>query len=389
MKFRHVALTAAAFVFGAVTSFAQVTTLEGDVKGTDGKPLPNAVILIHRTDIKWDSKTKTDKKGHFVHTGVPLGLFEISCEVDGKVVDKISNYKSSMAATQPIDFDLRKQAAQNNPSRQADIQKAIETGQISDDLKRALSPEQQAQIKKQHDAEAENIKKNAALNESFNAGMTALNAKQWDVAAQSLEKAAEIDPKQPAVWANLGEAYINLAGTKTGPDFDAATQKSLEAYSKALELKPDDPAAHNNYAIALGKAKKYPEMESELKKSAELDPANAFSRYYNLGAMMTNAGQSEAASKAFKMAIDAAPDNPRNAEAYYQYAMSLAPQIQEKEGKYVPPAGLVEALQKYLQLAPEGKNANEAKGMLSTLGGTIETSFKNPTAPPPAKKKKQ
>src|SRR5579862_7777489 len=111
MKFRHVAMTAAGLVLCAFTAVAQVTTIEGDVKGTDGKPLQGAVILIHRTDIKWDSKTNSDKKGHFVHTGVPLGTFEITCVVDGKPVDKISNYRSSMGQAQPLVFDMRKAAA--------------------------------------------------------------------------------------------------------------------------------------------------------------------------------------------------------------------------------------------------------------------------------------
>jgi len=384
MKLRHLALTAAGLLFCAFTSFAQVTTLEGDVKGPDGKGLPNATIRIHRTDIKWDSKTTSDKKGHWVHTGVPLGTFDITCEVDGKVIDKVSGLKSSMAGGAPIVFDMRKAA--DVAGRQAEIQKALETGQISDDLKRQMKPEDLAALKKQMDAEADKIKKNNALNESFTAGMTALNAKQFDVAVPALEKAAEVDPKQPAVWANLGDAYIGLAGTKTGPEFDALAQKSIDAYAKAIELKPDDAAAHNNYALALAKAKKFPEMEAELRKAAELDPATAYSKFYNLGALMTNAGQSEAASKAFKMAIDAAPDNPKNAESYYQYGMSMAAQASvAPDGKITAPPGTIEAFQKYLQLAPDGKDAASAKEMLTTLGSTIETNFKNPTAP---KKKK-
>ena len=384
MKLRHLALTAAGLLFCAFTSLAQVTTLEGDVKGLDGKGLPNATIRIHRTDIKWDSHTNTDKKGHWVHTGVPLGTFDITCEVDGKVIDKVTGLKSSMAGGAPILFDMRKTA--DVAGRQAEIQKALETGQISDDLKRQMKPEDLAALKKQMDAEADKIKKNNALNESFTAGMTALNAKQYDQAVPALEKAAEVDPKQPAVWANLGDAYIGLAGTKTGPEFDALAQKSIDAYAKAIELKPDDAAAHNNYALALAKAKKFPEMEAELRKAAELDPATAYSKFYNLGALMTNAGQSEAASKAFKMAIDAAPDNPKNAESYYQYGLSLAAQAAvAPDGKITAPPGTIEAFQKYLQLAPDGKDAGAAKDMLTQLGSTIETNFKNPTAP---KKKK-
>src|ERR1039458_5657432 len=80
----------------ALASSSQVATVEGDVKGTDGKGVVGAIIKLHRTDIKWDSQTKTDKKGHYIHAGVPLGTYEISCVIDGNVVDKVSGVKTSL-----------------------------------------------------------------------------------------------------------------------------------------------------------------------------------------------------------------------------------------------------------------------------------------------------
>jgi len=385
MKFRTLAATIAVFVLTAVTSLAQITTMEGTVTGLDGKPIVGAQVKIHRTDIKWDATVKTDKKGHYIHTGVPLGTYEVTVEVDGKAVDKLAGIKSTMAEHPATDFDLRK-STNANPNTQAMVQKALETGQISDDLKRQMSSEQRAALEKQITEQGAKIKKQNALNASFNEGVTALGNKQYEAAVTSLEKAGELDPSQPAVWANLGDAYIGLAGNKTGPDFDAAMQKGMDAYNKALTLKPDDAAAHNNYALALAKAKKYPEMEAELRKAAELDPATAYTKFYNLGALLTNNGQSEAAAKAFKMAIDSAPDNPRNVESYYQYGLSLAAQATvAADGKFVFPPGTVEAFQKYIDLAPTGPNAQACKDMITQLGGSIQTTFTNPNAP---KKKK-
>ncbi|MEI9971758.1 MAG: hypothetical protein WDO73_06715 [Ignavibacteriota bacterium] len=52
----------------------------------------------------------------------------------------------------------------------------------------------------------------------------------------------------------------------------------------------------------------------------------------------------------------AAPDNPKNAEAYYQYGLSLAGQATvDKEGKFVAPPGTLDAFNKYLALAPNGQ----------------------------------
>src|SRR5580698_2155906 len=114
MKLRSLAMTMAGLVICAASAFAQITTIEGTVTGLDGKPVVGAVVNLHRTDIKWDAHLKTDKKGHYIHTGVPLGTFEISVVVDGKEVDKLGNVKSQMGDHPPTDFDLRKSAASNS-----------------------------------------------------------------------------------------------------------------------------------------------------------------------------------------------------------------------------------------------------------------------------------
>jgi len=63
MKFRSLILaTAGLLVFGSAL-LAQITAIEGEVKGEDGKALVAAVIKIDRTDITAHYKTKTDKKG--------------------------------------------------------------------------------------------------------------------------------------------------------------------------------------------------------------------------------------------------------------------------------------------------------------------------------------
>ena len=137
---------------------------------------------------------------------------------------------------------------------------------------------------------------------------------------QSFAKASEMDPKQNVVWAQLAESYMGLGASKTGAEQDAAFGKGLEAYAKAIELKPDDAAYHNNFALALAKAKKFPESQAELTKAATIDPTNAGRYYYNLGAVLVNTGQTEPAGEAFKKAIEA---DPNYADAQYQYGVYL------------------------------------------------------------------
>lgn len=397
MKLRSLAMTVAALVICAASALAQITTLEGNVTGTDGKPVQGAIVKIHRTDMKWDAQLKTDKHGHYIHTGVPAsGTFDISLNVDGKEADVVHGVHSQMGDHPPTNFDLQKSAAANT-GKQALVKQAMETGQVSDDLKKELTPEQKAALEKSMNENKGKMQKQKALNDAFNEGITALQAapkettpeakaQQYQTAVAALQKASDVDATQPAVWSNLGDAYLGLASTKTGPEFDDATAKGIEAYNKSIAIKPDDPATHNNYGLALAKAKKYPEAEAELRKAAELDPPSAFQRFYNLGALLTNIGQSEPASKAFKAAIDAAPDNPKNAESYYQYGLTLAAQAStDKDGKFVFPAGTMEAFQKYVELTPSGPNAQACKDMITQLGGSIQTTYTNPNAP---KKKK-
>jgi len=228
------------------------------------------------------------------------------------------------------------------------------------------------------------MKKNQALNTAYNDGLAAENAKQWDQAVENLNKAAELDPTQLAVWSHLASSYQGLAGTKTGADFDSNMQKALDAYGKALAIKPDDAGIHNNYALCLAKDKKFPEAQAELQKAAELDPPNGGKYYFNLGALLVNANQYDPAGEAFKKAIEL---TPTYADAYYQYGVCLSAKMTTAaDGKVSAPPEMAQAFQKYLELAPEGPNAQGAKDMLAALGASVQTQYQNPKAPPKKKK---
>jgi tetratricopeptide (TPR) repeat protein len=386
MKFRNLAVAAAGMAFMAVSAFAQITTIEGMVKGADGKPIEKAEVLITRTDIKGSYKTKTDKKGHYLYMGLPMGTYTIDLMVDGKKADSVAKIQTRPGDPIPVNFDLKNSAAAQQ-AQQAEMAKAIESGQLTKEQERSLSPEAKAAMEKQIKEQSEKMKKNKELNDAFNAGMEAMNQKNYPAAAQAFDKASTIDPTQQAIFAQLGEARMRMADGKTGAEYESNIAEAMKAYTKAIELKPDDPGAHNNYALALGKAKKYPEMQAELKKAADLDPANGGKYYYNLGAMLVNSGQPEAAGEAFKKAIEL---TPTYADAYYQYGVTLVGQakIDSSTGKVTPVPGTVEAFQKYLELAPTGQWAGPAKDMLTSLGSSVETKFVDPNAPKNQKKKK-
>jgi tetratricopeptide (TPR) repeat protein len=397
MKYRNVALPALGVLFCALAGFAQTSSMEGDVKGQDGAPLKGALIKIDREDIKGNYKVKTDKKGHYFYGGLPLGQYKITLEVDGKDIDYVDKVHTRLGDPSVNNFDMQAMAKK----RQA-LNQAAETGNLSKDQARGMTAEEKAAFEKSNKERTELKAKSKQLNDAFNAGKEAVNlgnadidlaktktgaehddalkkaVEQFDVAVAQFTKATEMAPDQPVIWANLGDAEVNLAKTKTGTEHDDALNKAMDAYKKTLELKPDDAGVHNNYALALAQSKKFDEAQAELAKAAQLDPPSAGKYYYNLGALLVNNGQAEQAGAAFKKAIDA---DPKYADAQYQYGIYLIGKATlGSDGKYDPVPGTREAFQAYLELKPDGPNAEAAKGMLASLSGSVDTSYQNPAA---------
>jgi tetratricopeptide (TPR) repeat protein len=364
---------------------AQTSSLSGKVIGEDGQPLKDALIKIERKDIKGSYKVKTNKKGEYFHAGLPLGTYDVGVEVDGKMLEAVTahNVRTRLGDPTPVDFDL-----QTVKKQRAAASAAMAAGQpLTKEQARDMTPQQKAEMEKALKEREQAMSKNKALNDAFNAGMQAVQAGQFDAAVESLAKAAEFDPKQSVVWANLADAYMGQAKTKTGAEQTALYAKAFEAYTKALELKPEDSAAHNNFALALAKGGKFPEAQAELNKAAQMDPPNAGKYFYNLGALLVNNQQLEPAGEAFKKAIEA---DDKYADAYYQYGIYLISKAQvTPDGKVTPVAGTKEAFQKYLELKPDGPYADSAKGMLASMDVQIAVEYKNPSAPKKGAAKKK
>ena len=381
-RLKTAALSAAALLLCTCAAFGQVASLEGDIKDQNGQPLKGALVKIDRQDIKGHYQVKSDKKGHYFHTGLPLGTYKVTLEVDGKDVDNVNGVHLGLGDNAPVNFSMKE-----TQQRQQSLQQAAASGTLTKEQERGMSAEQKAALEKATKDREQALAKNKALNDAFNQGMAAQQAQHWDEAIAAFNKANEMDPKQVVIWARLADTYIQSGAQKTGADQQAAYDKGLEAFTKAIELKPDDAAYHNNYALALVKAKKIPEAQAELTKAAQIDPQNAGRYYYNLGAVLVNAGQNEAAGQAFKKAIDI---DPNYADAQYQYGMYLLGLAKiTPEGKVVPADGTKEALQKYLELKPTGPFAESAKGALASIEGTVATSYENPDAAKNKKGKKK
>jgi tetratricopeptide (TPR) repeat protein len=382
-KLRNLTVLAACFLGFAAAARAQVSGIEGLVTEADGKPVVGAIIKIERQDIKGNYSVKTDKKGHYGHYGLPLGQYILTCVVDDKVRDKVGPLRSRLGDPMNVPFKLR-------APRQQQAAAAPQQAAPPPEKDRSLSKEQREAMDKQLKEREAQIAKNKQLNDAFTAGKAAAEAKNWDSAVENFKKASEMEGgNQNVIWANLADAYSNAAKEKPA-EATALRGNAIDAYKKAIEQKPDDASLYNNYALVLGYQKNIPEAQAALEKAAQLDPPGAGRYYYNLGAVLVNTAQNEAACPAFKKAIDS---DPNYADAHYQYGICLLSQAKTdtKTGKVTAVPGTIEAFQKYIDLKPDGPFAQNAKDMITALGGTVTTTFQNPVgtkSTTPAKKKK-
>ncbi len=365
-KLFRIVFAAAAPLVLAAPAFAQTGAIRGKVTDENGQPVKDAMVYLERQGVRGNYKVKTKKRGDYFHAGLPLGQYIVRLEIDGKEVQRVNGYPIKMSDDKPLNFDLGEIRRE---------QQAQQTSGPSQDQLAAMSEKQRKEYEKALKERQQQLTKNKELNAAFNAGMEALRLKDYATAVTHLKKAAEIDPEQDVVWANLADGYSNLARTKTGAERELVQAEGIDAYRQALALKPD-AAYHNNLGLALIKAGQDEEGKAQLQTAAELDPANGGRYYFNLGAVMVNSGNTQGAIDAFRKATEVQPDY---ADAYYQLATALVGTAKMKEdGSIVPAPGTVEAYQKYLELQPGGAYAASAQAMVQSLSGTLETTFENP-----------
>lgn len=188
--------------------------------------------------------------------------------------------------------------------------------------------------------------RNEALNESYAAGVRALQARDYNRAVAEFRRTVQIDPSQVAAWMKLGEAHT------LSQDYREAER----AFRKAVDLQPANAEFRNQHAIAMGRTGDIDGAMSELEEAARIDPANGDKYFFNLGAILINSGQKEGAGRAFRRSVRI---NPSYAEAHYQYGAWLM-----SESKF---ADARDEFIAYLRLTPYGPNAQAARNNLDAM----------------------
>jgi hypothetical protein len=112
------ALLGLALLTGSVG--ATTPSIHGDIKGPDGKPLPDAEVRIERKDAKGSAAAVTaDQNGRYVFKNLALGTYKVTASKNGMAATAADNIRTRAEGAARVDFDLKKQTAEAKASAPA------------------------------------------------------------------------------------------------------------------------------------------------------------------------------------------------------------------------------------------------------------------------------
>jgi tetratricopeptide (TPR) repeat protein len=362
MKLRFlIAFGAAALLPIAVASAQGTGKIHGRVTDPTGAPKNSGTISLSTDQGKTLKYTfQVGSTGDYTGDGIAPGTYTLVYRTPdmppGKIADQIDNIKVTAGEDVQADDDL---------SRKEYIDK--------------MTPDQRKQLEEFKKKNADVTKANQViknLNADLNEARQDDKDKKYDAAEALMLKDTGLKPDGELLWYELGLAQLGL---KKYDDAETNLKKSIEIASDPKK-KPSPEllgGAHSALGEAYGRGNKPADAVPEYDAAAKVNPSKAAVYFTNEAVVFFNTGNAEAQTVAADKAITA---DPTQALPYYLKGQSLAGKItvDAKSGAYVVPPGCLEAYQKYLQLAPTGPYAGEAKAIIDETQTKVTNKYKAP-----------
>jgi tetratricopeptide (TPR) repeat protein len=364
----------AVLLIGVMTMAAaaqlNLATIKGKATDDQGQPMAGAEIRMSEAETGRKYTLKTDKNGGYQSIAIQPGKYKITLVKDNVEIFNLNNVTVSLANPENIiDFDMRKERAL---AAKSGAQQMTE-----------------AQRKEMEQVNKENLTVKD-LNNLLAQARAAKDAGDTDTALSTIDKAITVDGNRDLLWYTKGD--IQATAAKKEADRAAKKQKFTEAatsFGKAIELAnastdPKGKSLLGNHLEGQAKAfegagepdKAATSYEAAAKFYLSQTPPNnkqAAIEYFNMGAVYTNANKGDEAIKAFDRTLEL---DPEKAEAYFYKGSAMLAKGELKDGKLIAPEGTDEALNKYLELKPDGPLSADAKAMLGAIGSEVKTSYK-------------
>src|SRR5947209_3187118 len=354
-------------IFGALAAQAQINvTVKGKAVDADGKAIVGAKVEMVNKENGRKYNMKTGKDGSFMNIGIAPGTYDATLtDTSGKVLSKATNFRADPGSEEnQLNFDI--QAEKKETEAIVSGAKKVEPNKMTEEQRKALAEAQkQTEEVKNYNAKVTNLNGMLAQARADN------KAGNFQEAITLMNQGIQTDPNQALLYGTLADAQSGMKDYKSCAD----------SYAKAIDLmtssKKPDPATSGIWSMGRGMCLAHTGdiqgSTAAMDLAAKSNPQLANMAYFNEGAILTNTGKTDDATTAFDKAIAADPAKP---DPYFEKGRNLvAKATTDKSGKIVAAPGTEEALQKYLELDPEGKHAGEAKAMLEALGSKVETSY--------------
>jgi tetratricopeptide (TPR) repeat protein len=332
--------------------------IHGHVQDPAGTPMKGGTVSLSTDGGKTAKYSfKTDDSGDYKGDGIAPGTYIVIYRnpdtPPDKVVDEFNDVKITAGADVTQDFDM---------SRAEYIAK--------------MTPEQRKLMDEVKAKNAEVLKENSQI-KNLNADLIKARQdnkdKNYTEADSLMTRDTGAKPDAAVLWVELG---IAQKGEKKYTEAATSLQKAIDLDKASKKPNPDlQSAAGDSLGEALALAGKIPEAQAAYDAAAQADPKSAGIRYGNEAIIMDRVGNIDATVAAADKAIAADPSKPI---PYYLKGKALINKatVDPKTNKIVAPPGCAEAYQKYLELAPDGPFAADAKSVLTEMGTTVKSTYK-------------